>query len=422
MELPRTNRGLFLLSAPFVLAASSVILLMDGETAADFVNIVVPIISALVAALAFLLFWFNRKTPFKNLGLVILVTFAQFALGWTAWTIYTEYVGEVSSIIISDVLWLTGYVMMILIFAQVIRKTEIDFSNRMLLVLAIYWMAMIAILWWAIAPTISPSNPLLWHNVTYSLYPIFDSILLSELIFLSWIHRKGQLEDVWLFISTAVVFWTVGDVIYLIEEASGNYFVGSLPDVFYLCNYSLLAIGFGLLVSTRVKYTSIVPVAEKATHRVEGTTLAPMKTYVVYGADSKAAYDLMVKNLDMGLEGLIVTRRSPNSIRSAYGLKKTAIMWLSTTPGLEVVHPSSLGILTDAVVRFLERSTNAIVLLDGFESLITYNDFRRALQAVELIKDTTLTHNSRLVLAVDKRTLDPKEVALLEKNSVIVPG
>jgi len=422
LELPRTNRGLFLLSVPFVLAASSVILLMDGETAADFVNIVVPIMAAIVALLSFLLFWFNRKTPFKSLGFVFLVTFALFALGWAAWTIYTEYVGEVSGIIISDVLWLTGYVMMIFIFAQVIRKTDIDISKRLLLVLAVYWVAMIAILWWAIAPTVSPSDPLLWQNVAYSLYPIFDSILLSELIFLLWIHRKGQLEDVWLFISTAVVFWTVGDVIYLMEEASGNYFVGSLPDVFYLCNYSLLAIGFGLLVSTRVKYTSIVPVAETTVRRVEGTTLAPMRTYVAYGADSKAAYDLVVKNLNMGLEGLIVARRSPNSIRSAYGLKKTAIVWLSTTPGLEVVHPSSLGILTDAVVRFLERSTNAIVLLDGFESLVTYNDFRRALQAIEHIKDTALTHNSRLVLAIDRRTLDPKQVALLEKNSVIVAG
>jgi archaellum biogenesis ATPase FlaH len=62
------------------------------------------------------------------------------------------------------------------------------------------------------------------------------------------------------------------------------------------------------------------------------------------------------------------------------------------------------------------------VLIDGFESLVMYNDFRRALQAVEHIKDTALTHNSRLVLAVDKRTLDPKEVALLEKNSVIIAG
>ena len=120
-----TKSLIVLLSVPFVLAASSVILLMDGETAADFVNIVVPIMAAIVALLSFLLFWFNRKTPFKSLGFVFLVTFALFALGWATWTIYTEYVGEVSGIIISDGLWLTGYVMMIFIFAQVIRKTDI---------------------------------------------------------------------------------------------------------------------------------------------------------------------------------------------------------------------------------------------------------------------------------------------------------
>jgi hypothetical protein len=39
--------------------------------------------------------------------------------------------------------------MMTFIFAQVIRKTDIDISKRLLLALAVYWVAMIAILWWA---------------------------------------------------------------------------------------------------------------------------------------------------------------------------------------------------------------------------------------------------------------------------------
>jgi hypothetical protein len=119
-------------------------------------------------------------------------------------------------------------------------------------------------------------------------------------------------------------------------------------------------------------------------------------------------------------QGLVVTRQFPNDIRKKYFLRTTPILWLTTVPGNESVDPSKLSILTDYVLRFMEESENGIVLIDGIEYLISSNDFHRVLKAIEMWTETAMVSETRLILSVDSRAYEKKDLAVLEGNRVIM--
>jgi hypothetical protein len=115
-------------------------------------------------------------------------------------------------------------------------------------------------------------------------------------------------------------------------------------------------------------------------------------------------------------QGLIVTRQFPKDVRKKYSLHTTPILWLTTVAGNESIDPSKLSILTDYILNFMEKSENGIVLVDGMEYLITSNDFRRALKAIEAWTETAMVSATRLILSIDPRAYDGKDLAMLEGN------
>ena len=115
-------------------------------------------------------------------------------------------------------------------------------------------------------------------------------------------------------------------------------------------------------------------------------------------------------------QGLIVTRQFPNDVRKKYSLHTTPILWLTTVPGNESIDPAKLSILTDYVLKFMENSENGIVLVDGIEYLISSNDFHRVLKAIEMWTETAMVSATRLILSVDPRAYEKKDLAVLEGN------
>lgn len=119
-------------------------------------------------------------------------------------------------------------------------------------------------------------------------------------------------------------------------------------------------------------------------------------------------------------QGFVVTRRFPNDIRKAYYIQTTPILWLSTVAGPESMDPAKLSLLTDYLVNFMEKSQNGVVLVDGLEYLVTSNDFSRVLKAVDRWTEVAMTSNARLIISVDGRAFDSKELAMLESSRNVV--
>lgn len=119
-------------------------------------------------------------------------------------------------------------------------------------------------------------------------------------------------------------------------------------------------------------------------------------------------------------QGLIVTRQFPKDVRSKYYLQTTPILWLSTVAGPDNMDPAKLSLLTDYLVNFMEKSQNGVIMVDGLEYLITSNDFQRVLRAVDRCTESAMVSSSRLIMTVDPRSFDPKELATLERNREVV--
>ncbi len=420
LALPRTNRGAFILAAPIVAAIGAVLLLLEPDSAALVVDSVVPIISTVVAVLSAALYWTNKKTSFRRIGLPFVATFSLFALGWILYTVQDRFMEGISTVAYADYAWLAGYFIFAMVLLMVAMGRKIELSKGIILVEGIYGALAVSFVTYSVYISVGAgSTP--FETVVYGLYPILDVPILGLLIMLMWYYRKGQLEDYWFFITVAASFWMAGDVVYLVEAAADTYVTGSLSDVLFLINYSLLAIGFGLLVLGRSVFTSDAPAsATQPKGYGKVARLEPRRAYLAWEPKSDRGMDIMVDNLRSGLEGLIISRRAPEQIAAQYGLKRTQMLWLSTATGSHGIHPSNLGIMTDTVVRFIENGKNTVVFFDGFESLCTYNDFRKALQVLDHMKDLVAAGSSRLVVSIDRRTLSDKEAALVEIGTMRV--
>lgn len=118
--------------------------------------------------------------------------------------------------------------------------------------------------------------------------------------------------------------------------------------------------------------------------------------------------------------GLMVTREFPETIRKDHNLHVTPIIWLTETPGEMRVAPTSLAVLTDTIVRFMENNPNSIVLIEGIEYLITFNDFKKILKSLDSLNETTWVTKSRLLLTIDPRAFEDRELAMLERDRKVV--
>jgi hypothetical protein len=115
-------------------------------------------------------------------------------------------------------------------------------------------------------------------------------------------------------------------------------------------------------------------------------------------------------------QGLVVTRQFGNDIRKKYFLQTTPILWLSTVQGAHNMDPSKLALLTDYITNFMETSQNGVVLIDGIEYLVTSNDFQRVQRAVDRWTEAAMTSKCRLILSLDSRAFDVKELATMERD------
>jgi len=149
------------------------------------------------------------------------------------------------------------------------------------------------------------------------------------------------------------------------------------------------------------------------------------KSYIVEDPAAAISYDIFVNLLStevggVRLRGYIVSRQHPNLLRKHFGLTETPITWLATQAGENSLDPTSLGMLTHSIVDFFNKTENSIVLLDGVEYLITNNDFRKVVRILEQINDAVMHFKGRLMVPIDPRAFDMKELAILERYFEVI--
>jgi hypothetical protein len=152
--------------------------------------------------------------------------------------------------------------------------------------------------------------------------------------------------------------------------------------------------------------------------------LVPGKSYVIEESPPEISFDAFSNLLSTTDEkgnrtvGVALTRQHPDLVREKYGLEGTTVYWLATRAGDGVMSPTNLGILTQTLIKFIGTHQNSVILLDGLEYLVSNNDFNKVLRVIDQVNDHISQSTSRLILPVDPRAFDQRELALLERNMV----
>ena len=134
------------------------------------------------------------------------------------------------------------------------------------------------------------------------------------------------------------------------------------------------------------------------------------------------SFDIFVDQVTHNIPGLCITRQYPATVRQEWGLEKTPIIWLSNQLGKVYVNPSNIGILGDTIIRFIEKTDDSVVMIDGIEFLIVNNGFDKVLKMIHRVTEVVMEYRSRLIISIDPRALDTRELALLERNMEIIEG
>jgi len=138
-------------------------------------------------------------------------------------------------------------------------------------------------------------------------------------------------------------------------------------------------------------------------------------SYLVRDSVEKA-FKVFADQVLSGFEGLCITRQFPPKVRGKYGLERTPIVWLTSerAEGEATVH--SIQDLSILIASFLEKTKQAVVLLDGLEYLITNHGFELFIRFLQLSRSRFEQKDAILIAPLLEKALDAREVTLIERE------
>lgn len=134
------------------------------------------------------------------------------------------------------------------------------------------------------------------------------------------------------------------------------------------------------------------------------------------------AFSLFMIELSKGAQGLVISRSHPDAIRERYRLERTPVIWLANQPGQDRVEPTNLFILENMIGEFIRKSDRAVVLMDGLEFLISNNQVKKVLKMLYSISDDAVLGNANLIISLDPNVMERSEVALFEREFIVIGG
>jgi hypothetical protein len=150
--------------------------------------------------------------------------------------------------------------------------------------------------------------------------------------------------------------------------------------------------------------------------------LKPGFSYLVKERKPELGFKIFYEMVRHGTDGLCISRQHPKYLEKKLGRSNYEVYWLTGVAGKNNIDPTKIGILSDTIIQFIEKHEDSVMILDGIELLITHNDFSNALRMVNHITEQVMQHNARFIVTIDERTLDKKELALLERSMEVVGG
>lgn len=144
-------------------------------------------------------------------------------------------------------------------------------------------------------------------------------------------------------------------------------------------------------------------------------------SYLVKESEPVKSYELFKNELLKNSKGLCFSRNHPEKIKQRYGLENVELYWLSHAhEDKGQIDPTNLVRIMIILREFLKGIGDKVVLIDGIEYLIFRNGFTALLRFIQSLNEHIVLSDSILIVPINPRTLNGKELALLGLEMEIV--
>ncbi|MGA3298113.1 MAG: PAS domain S-box protein, partial [Candidatus Bathyarchaeia archaeon] len=202
------------------------------------------------------------------------------------------------------------------------------------------------------------------------------------------------------------------------KELYGLLALGSLKqDLLDASGVRILELYADLVYSFITERTiTVIPTRELQKVEARASHLEPGQLYLVR-KDPARAFEIFANTVFSDHEGLCITRMYPPKVRSKYGLDKTPIVWLTGEAAEGEQSVQSIQDISIIVDDFLKKAKRPVILLDGIEYLITHSGFHSFISFLQILKDRLQRGGGVVVVPILEETLDPKELAFLNRET-----
>jgi signal transduction histidine kinase len=236
----------------FGLAALTSVLLVWPVLEADTTRLVSEIVNIPVAVgggLLILIGASQAESRERRAWLLIGLGVIAQGVGESMWTWYGQILGvETPYPGPPDVAYLSGYIFMAAGIFLLPHARSSGFERARLLLDALVGTLAIGLIAWRVIfqPMAAQEAPLLELLVGFG-YPVGDVLMLAAVVILSTRRgiylRDGRLAA----LAAGLVIYMVGDTVYLLQELTAGYSVGTSLDATWLMSYALFALAGGLV-------------------------------------------------------------------------------------------------------------------------------------------------------------------------------
>ncbi|MCK5561158.1 MAG: DUF835 domain-containing protein [Thermoplasmata archaeon] len=149
----------------------------------------------------------------------------------------------------------------------------------------------------------------------------------------------------------------------------------------------------------------------------DGTDFEKGVSYLIQEDRAHYCFDILSKILSNNFKGLCICRSNPAKIKDMFELKNVSMYWLTDRESnKETTISPSLENMIYVAEEFIDRSDEAVLLLDGLEYLISNNSFNPVLRFIRRLIDKISETNSILLISVSPLAINEQELKLLERE------
>jgi len=202
-----------------------------------------------------------------------------------------------------------------------------------------------------------------------------------------------------------------------------------IPPVFGVIIFPLSSISlsiFAIFVGGAILKYNLFRFKSMVEPNVEGEKAGPKKyklesnkNYIVQEESGERGYEIFIDQITHGISGLCITKYPPQSIRDNYSLKRTPLLWFTFEQSDKeaAINPKKLNAeLIPQIEDFVKKGKRTMVYMDCFDQITLVKGFENTQILIKDIKNICQEHHSILLLSVDPKMFEEKQLPILEKG------